>query len=334
MRPKTPTHLAHLIRLVDCFMDRKYNDVETNTRALIEALRKDGEEQIAARFERVLGRRPVMKFERLPTDRDSGSNLVEHEGPSSLLGDVFLNEDTEVEVQRFLRYWRKSDQIIRAGLTPPATVLVWGPPGVGKTMLARHLAVETGLPLLTCKLGSTISSYMGSTGKNIQAIFETSGQAPCVLFLDEFDALAKERGDKSDIGESYRIVINLLQNIDRMPVGSVLVAATNHEKLLDRAVWRRFAFRIPMRLPDVSARRQMLESWLNGWGLAPLEMESLVLTTEGMTGAQIREAVSKALLECVVNDRPAVPLSEVEVELRAVRTSYEAAPMAVQGTVE
>jgi SpoVK/Ycf46/Vps4 family AAA+-type ATPase len=119
-------------------------------------------------------------------------------------------------------------------------VLFTGPPGVGKTLAARHLAVELNVPLLVLDLASVISSFLGRTGGNIKQAFDYAKRRPCILFLDELDAVAKRRDDDGDVGELKRLVTVLLQEIDLWTPDSLLVAATNHSSLLDPAVWRRF----------------------------------------------------------------------------------------------
>ncbi|MFX5839347.1 ATP-binding protein, partial [Acinetobacter baumannii] len=121
--------------------------------------------------------------------------------------------------------------------------LMYGPPGTGKTRLARHIATELGLELYVARLDGLISSYLGSTSKNIRALFDFAARTPCVLFLDEFDAIAKVRSDDQELGELKRVVNSFLQNLDTLGKHSIILAATNHESLLDAAVWRRFTYR-------------------------------------------------------------------------------------------
>lgn len=141
---------------------------------------------------------------------------------------------------RFITEWEKKDQLIDNGLLPSRSLLMGGPPGVGKTLAAKWLANKLGLPLLTLDLASVMSSFLGKTGNNIRAVLEYARSFPCVLLLDEFDSIAKKRDDSSDVGELKRLVTVLLQAIDEWPHTSILVAATNHGELLDPAVWRRF----------------------------------------------------------------------------------------------
>nr|WP_254628412.1 AAA family ATPase [Plantibacter sp. MCCC 1A11337] len=146
------------------------------------------------------------------------------------------------------------------GLAPTRAVLFTGPPGVGKTLTASYIAAELSLPLITLNLASLMSSLMGQTGKNLQEVLARAAEEPCVLFLDEFDALAKSRVDVSDVGEVKRLLNVVLQQLDQWPLGGLLVAATNHPQLLDPAVHRRFDTTIEFALPAFEERLRFLRT--------------------------------------------------------------------------
>ena len=132
--------------------------------------------------------------------------------------------------------------------------LIYGPPGVGKTKLARYLARQLELPCVEVRLDGLMSSFLGTTASNIGALFDFANRYRCVLFLDEFDAVAKARDDVQEIGEIKRVVNTLLQSLDSRNGAGITVAATNHEHLLDHAVWRRFDSRIELHKPDPDVR--------------------------------------------------------------------------------
>ena len=134
-------------------------------------------------------------------------------------------------------------------LKPISSIILQGPPGVGKSMTAKWLAKHLGLPLYILDLTSVMSSFMGKTGSNLRKVLDFAKAQPCILFLDEIDAIAKKRGDNSDVGELKRLVTVLLQEIENWPEAGLLLAATNHKELLDPALWRRFDLDLTYSVP-------------------------------------------------------------------------------------
>lgn len=235
----------------------------------------------------------------LPVDQESNLDLGDLEFVSANETHAVLDEHIRTEVQRFLRFAHAADELMAAGVGIAPRMLIYGPPGVGKTQLARHISAELRLPLITARCDSLISSFLGSTAKNIRRLFDHAAARPCVLFLDEFDALAKARDDAQELGELKRVVVGLLQNIDRLPPQCVLLAATNHQQLLDPAVWRRFAYRIHMDLPHSALREALFKAYLRDrepdHGLS-----YAVAVSEGLSGAAIREACEDVVRETVL----------------------------------
>jgi DNA-binding NarL/FixJ family response regulator len=185
-----------------------------------------------------------------PVDSDTKLPLVRFESLEGAVPHPVLSDEVEKGVARLLRERRAADRLAAAGLVPVRSLLMSGPPGVGKTMTARWVARQLQLPLYTLDLASVMSSFLGRTGANVRAVLDHAQQEPCVLLLDEFDAIAKRRDDDSDVGELKRLVTVILQTIDDWTPISLLVAATNHGDLLDRAVWRRFDMTLDLKLPE------------------------------------------------------------------------------------
>jgi SpoVK/Ycf46/Vps4 family AAA+-type ATPase len=191
-----------------------------------------------------------------PVDSESRSPFVDEQAVLPIEQPV-LPEAVTAELERFVELQQYRDDLLRAGLPAPRALLLYGAPGCGKTTAARYVASSLRLPLLTVRLDAVISSYLGTTAKNLRTVFDYAAQRHGVLFLDEFDALAKMRDDANEIGEIKRIVNGLIQNLDLYP-DMPLIAATNHEHLLDPAIWRRFDSVIGLPLPGENEREALL----------------------------------------------------------------------------
>ena len=193
----------------------------------------------------------------VPTSDDGGLELADV-NPFPSVRDFVASDRIARDFDELIQERAQASELARAGIPLTRTVLLSGPPGVGKTVGATWLASQLGLPLVTISLAAVTSSYLGSSGRNLRAVFEYAKSGPCVLFLDEFDALAKRRDDESDIGELKRLVNVILVELDRWTGESLIVAATNHAQLLDPAVDRRFDRTIDFDLPAASERLNLL----------------------------------------------------------------------------
>ena len=177
-----------------------------------------------------------------------------------------LSDAVRLPIQQMLAERRQSKKLQEMGLEPMRSAVFVGPPGVGKTMTAKWIAAELGLPLLVLDLTAIMSSYLGRTGNNLRAVLNYAKSLPCVLLLDEIDAIAKRRGDMSDVGELKRLVTVILQEIDAWPSTSLLLAATNHAELIDPALWRRFDQTVEFPQPDKHLVEELLRNLMASEG--------------------------------------------------------------------
>ncbi|NIK39368.1 SpoVK/Ycf46/Vps4 family AAA+-type ATPase [Xanthomonas arboricola] len=185
-----------------------------------------------------------------PIDIDSRLELVRIEDEPSPSHALVWDETVERQVKQLIAERRAHKRLQENGLSAPKSILFSGPPGVGKTESARQIAGALGLPLVVLDLATILSSLLGKSGNNLRQVFSYAKRMPCVLLLDEIDAIAKHRDDSSDIGELKRLVTVLLQEIDLWPSTHLLIAATNHLQLLDTAVLRRFEQTITFPKPN------------------------------------------------------------------------------------
>lgn len=234
--------------------------------------------------------------------RAGGSSLVFDVEPQRRLTDLVLPPNVSAVVSEIIEEHHRGDLLRSYGLEPRHRVLLVGPPGSGKTSLAEAIATEVMTPFLVARYEALITSYLGETAGRLDALFDAVRARPCVLFFDEFDTIAKERGDLHETGEIKRVVSSLLLQIDRLPSYVIVVVATNHPELLDRAVWRRFQTRLA--LP--TATREGTVEFLNRWeartgvtmGYAP---RTLADKLHGLSYAEIEEFVTTVQRRLVLN---------------------------------
>jgi len=237
----------------------------------------------------------------VPVEKDNRFSLADKTMPTLEEGRVFLSESQNNELEDFIQYILKKEQLKDIGIPSNPSLLLYGKPGTGKSQLANSLAAKLKLPLVTARADALISSYLGSTSKNIRSLLEYAQAEPCVLFLDEFDAIAKARDDKNEIGELKRVVVSLLQNIDNLG-DTILVAATNHQHLLDPAVWRRFHYKMELKEPDENVRFMMIENLLRKFNVDKDTVSQLSKLSFNLTGAEIEMNINDYLRFIIVNN--------------------------------
>ena len=222
-----------------------------------------------------------------PIDRETGAVLCEINFPAATFVEPVLRNEIGFSVDSMIEEWGKATELSAVGVEPTRTVLIYGPPGSGKTVTAHYIAHRLGLPFLTARIDGLISSFLGTTARNIASLFNFANRYNCVLLLDEFDALAKLRDDPQEVGEIKRVVNTLLQNLDERLGFGITIAITNHDRLLDQAVWRRFESQILIGSPDREAREQLIERFL-----APIQVSRptnsvFAYCLDGQSGADI-----------------------------------------------
>jgi SpoVK/Ycf46/Vps4 family AAA+-type ATPase len=181
---------------------------------------------------------------------DGGREFIAEVTPQHRLEDLVLAEDTRRSVGQIVEEQQRTSLLHAHGINPRHRILLIGPPGNGKTSLAEAIAESLAVPFFIVRYEAMIGSYLGETATRLKRVFDYARTTPCVLFFDEFDAVGKERGDIHETGEIKRVVTSLLMQVDDLPSYTIVIAATNHAELLDRAVWRRFQLRLTLPAPS------------------------------------------------------------------------------------
>lgn len=280
---------------------------------LRDALSKDGEEKQAASLGGILAAAERLKemapsrIERsraalsgevlgrntpVPVDRETSAPLAEIIFPAEINADSPLFNPTVAQaVSTIIDEWTNFEALSVVDISPAKTCLIYGVPGTGKTRLALWIARKLDLPVILVKLDGLVSSFLGTTARNIGNLFTFANRYRCVLLLDEFDAIAKVRDDPQEVGEIKRVVNALLQNLDvRQNIG-LTIGITNHPKLLDPAVWRRFEIQLEIPKPDFAVRKAIAQHFMPPVQAPDSHLRLIAWFTEGSTGAEIEALV-------------------------------------------
>lgn len=221
---------------------------------------------------------------------DAPIGAFDERHPERLLGNLILPKVVSTAVTELVEEQQRADLLRSHALEPRHRILLAGPPGNGKTSLAEAIAGELAVPLLAVRYDGVIGSYLGETAVRLARLMDYVRTRRCVLFFDEFDAIGKERGDPHETGEIKRVVSSLLLTIDALPSYVVVVTATNHPELLDRAVWRRFQLRLELPQLDREAAAAWIRAFEERSGLRlGLTSKQIAETFQGLSFSELEE---------------------------------------------
>ena len=270
---------------------------------------------------------PVLPAHAIPVDDESRLSLLKvfKDAPNqraSQQGELqmpLLPQDIEEILLQLIEERRQSQRLAASGLTPTRSAIFVGKPGVGKTLTARWLAAKLGLPLYVLDLTAVMSSRLGRSGNNLRAALDFAKRSPCVLLLDEIDAIAKRRSDDTDIGELKRLVTVILQEVDEWPATGLLLAATNHPELIDPALWRRFDLVVQFKTPDTSTTKIALKQFLGpDLGLFSRWIDIMALAFNGESFSDIEREIHRFRRAIVLGNASSTDLIEDFIKSRAL----------------
>ena len=252
-------------------------------------------------------------FSELPKSADSGTGLMEERPAVREEKDIVLSDDARSIFEEILLEQNRADMLRSYGVQPARKLLFCGPSGCGKTLAAEVLANSLSLPLVLVRIDSVISSFLGETASNLRKVFDFVSETPVVALFDEFDALAKDRGDTSDHGELKRSVNAVLQMLDGYRGESILIATTNYEQLLDPAVWRRFDEVVRFEMPNLEQIRRLLALKLSGirrnFDVDESKTASLF---KGLSHADIERVLRRAVKQMILAGREFLEVSDLK----------------------
>ncbi|MFA7347722.1 MAG: ATP-binding protein [Desulfurivibrionaceae bacterium] len=243
--------------------------------------------------------------------------------PEKRFSDLVLEHDVLEICREVVEEHHRADLLGSYGIAPRHRLLLAGPPGNGKTTLAEAVASELMYPLIVVRYENVIGSYLGETASRLQKVFETARSRKCVIFLDEFETLGKERGDTRETGEIKRVVSSLLLQIDRLPSHTVVITASNHPELLDRAVWRRFQVKVQLSAPTKEQIIKFIIGFEERTGFKfKMAYPALADKLGGISFSEIEEFCTDVLRRCVLGHSQDNPKEMIKSRIKNLENRF------------
>ncbi|MDR2127078.1 MAG: ATP-binding protein [Prevotellaceae bacterium] len=315
---------TEILRIIEGGLAKDARKVYSYSKLLAEKIGKDGDSKMSKMIFRAIENRTAttVSMDELlttPVDPESRLNIVDVEVPSNEDIPVILSKLIDAKITDFINMVKYQSQLIQKGIETSNSLLLYGNPGCGKTTIAKYISEQTGLPLVIARFDAIVSSLLGNTAKNIRKIFDFADNKPCILFLDEFDAIAKARDDQYELGELKRVINSLLQNIDSFAKQNILIAATNHPELLDKAIWRRFNTVIEIGLPQEDEIIKLLKTFTDGFSTEFMHddkrLDRLSKLLIEKSPSDIKTIINNAKAQTVINGRETLQYEDVLTEL-------------------
>jgi SpoVK/Ycf46/Vps4 family AAA+-type ATPase len=250
----------------------------------------------------------------IPRDSEKGFPLLEiHNFDSYSLDDLVVNEEVKSQLEQIITEFKDSDILATYNLKYKKKILLCGRPGTGKTYSAQVISSIIHLPLIYIRFDSIISSYLGETATNLRKVFDYIEQGMSIILFDEFDIIGKNRDDNHEHGEIKRVVNNFLQMLDNYKGNSIILAATNHQYMLDPAIWRRFDDVIYYDLPNLKTRELIFFNYLRSIKKDDnLDLKLASKQTDGLSPSDIKMIVEEAIKLSIINSQNSLSMNNLD----------------------
>ncbi|MDM8562924.1 AAA family ATPase [Candidatus Marithioploca araucensis] len=249
----------------------------------------------------------------IPRDTEKGFPLLEIPHFEQNFDNLILSSDTKAQLERIIREFKDADILATYNLSYKKKILLCGKPGTGKTFSAQIISSVLNIPLVYIRFDAIISSYLGETAGNLRKVFDFIENGTWIVLFDEFDIIGKNRDDNHEHGEIKRVVNNFLQMLDNFKGDSILFAATNHQNILDSAIWRRFDAVIDYELPDEATRKQLFERYLRSIKRdKKINFSQAAQDSQGLSPADIKMITVEAMKTTIIDARNTLTMDDLE----------------------
>jgi SpoVK/Ycf46/Vps4 family AAA+-type ATPase len=259
----------------------------------------------------------MSKSDELPGDKERGIFLVEIIKPKRTLESLVITQEIRTQLDLIVQENHEAEVLRTYGLRPISRVLLCGPPGCGKTIGAEAVAQALYLPLVLVRFDAVVSSYLGETAANLRKVFDFARTRPLVILFDEFDAIGKHRTDEAEHGELRRVMNSFLQMLDSFRGETLIIVATNHQCLLDPALWRRFDEIVYFDRPDTNAIEEVLRRNVRQMGLEPsINLSKCSNGLVGLSHADAERIALQAVKSTIIANQQVINLSTLQTSIK------------------
>jgi SpoVK/Ycf46/Vps4 family AAA+-type ATPase len=248
----------------------------------------------------------------IPRDTEKGFPLLEIQHFDKSIDTLIITDEIKSQLEQVIKEFKDADILATYNLQNKKKILLCGRPGTGKTFSAQIISSVLNIPLVYVRFDAIISSYLGETATNLRKVFDYIESSTWIVLFDEFDVIGKNRDDNHEHGEIKRVVNNFLQMLDNVKGDSIILAATNHQNMLDPAIWRRFDDIIYYGLPDNNNRHKLFDIYLKPINKEPdIDINKAVSMTNNFSPADIKMVTEEAMKTAIINSKNHVEQNDI-----------------------